>query len=471
MRSSKSINWFLGALLLFGTLAGASTATAADFVVKPGENIQDAINKASSGDTVRVMPGLYEQMVYIDKDGISLVGVIVDGQRAVLDGANKGLHDAIIASGHGVNIEGFHVRNYRSNGITTQGANNYRIHNNIVENIHLYGIFPQFGKNGLVSQNIISRCSDAGIYVGMSENIDVIANETYDNLLGIEAENSHFILIEANYVHDNHVGIPLVIIPGLQTKTAADIIVRNNTVVNNNYFGYQREGAISEFTRSGQGISITAVDRVRIEGNIIKGNQSCGVCVKSMSSMGNAFPVDAAIEPEPDEVAIFGNIFVNNGYEASGLETAGAYVEEGADIVNLARGRGHCIAANQGASQVGTSRWQACDPALTTADIRTFQLDHPVESPTLTTTQQAQLTYHAVCSGCHAYGHTLVGPPTMVIKALYQNNPEGLAAWIAAPTKKRPAEDFPAMPPQSHLSDELRLELARYILNEVGGGK
>ena len=55
-----------------------------------------------------------------------------------------------------------------------------------------------------------------------------------------------------------------------------------------------------------------------------------------------------------------------------------------------------------------------------------------------------------------------------VIQALYMDDPEGLAEWIAAPTKKRPAEEFPAMPPQDYLSEELRLELARYILEEVG---
>jgi parallel beta-helix repeat protein len=443
-------------------------STAADIVVNSGERIQDAVNKAVSGDTVRVMPGLYEETVYIDKDDVNLIGIIVDGARPILDGSKKGLHDGIIASGHGVIIEGFHVRNYRSNGITTQGANNYRIHNNIVENIHLYGIFPQFGKNGLVSQNIISRTSDAGIYVGMSENIDIIANEVFDNALGIEAENSHYILIEANYVHDNSVGIPVVIIPGLQTKTSADVIVRNNTVVNNNSKLYNRDGAVMALMRTGRGITVTAVDRVTIEGNIIRDHQSCGICVMSMSRMGNAFPVDAAIEPEPDETRIIGNIFVNNGFDAVGLGVAGASIDSGADIVNLARGNAHCYASSQGAKLLGVSRWAECDPALTSADVQSYQLAEPVRSQTLSRAQKAKLTYHAVCSGCHAYAHTMIGPPMMVVQALYINNPEGLAQWISAPTKKRPLEDYPAMPPQDYLSEELRLDLAKYILEEVG---
>ena len=438
-------------------------SNAVEIVVNPGELIQDAVNRATSGDSIRVMPGLYEETVYIDKDNVDLVGVIIDGNRPVLNGSKENRHDGIIASGHGVNIEGFHVLNYRSNGITTQGANNYRIHNNIVENIYLYGIFPQFGKNGLVSQNIISNTSDAGIYVGMSENVDIIANEVFDNALGIEAENSHKILIEANYVHDNAIGIPVVIFPGLQTKSAADVIVRNNTVINNNSTMFERSVG-----RTGRGITVTAVDRVTIDGNVIKGNQTCGVCISNMSGMSGMFPVDAAVDPEPDETSIVRNIFVNNGYKAVGLEVAGASIEHGADIVNFARGKEHCYADKQGASRLGLKRWKACEAILASERIRSYQLADPVESPALSASQKAQLTYHAVCSGCHAYGHTMIGPAMMVIKLIYKDNPEGLASWIANPTKKRSIKQFPAMPPQNYLSDELRLNLAKYILNEVG---
>ncbi len=445
---------------------GPLSAAAADIVVNPGSRIQDAVNRAVSGDTVRVMPGLYEETVYIDKDNVDLIGVIVDGARPVLDGGKKDLHDGIIASGHGVTIEGFEVRNYRSNGITTQGANNFRIRNNIVDNIFLYGIFPQFGKNGLVSQNIVSRCTDAGIYVGISENIDIIANELFDNALGIEAENSHKILIEANYAHDNAVGIPVTIFPGLQTKSAADVIVRNNMVINNNSTDFERSK-----DRAGRGITVSAIDRVTIEGNIVKNNQSCGVCISSLSALGGAFPVDAAIEPEPDEIRILGNLFVHNGYAATGLEVAGASLEHGADIVNLARGHGHCFASDQGATQLGLSRWAECDPAPDRDDIVSYQLAEPIESQPLSEAQKTQLTYHAVCSGCHAYDNTMIGPPMTVIKALYMGNPQGLADWIAAPTKKRPIEEFPAMPPQNYLPAQLRLDLANYILNEVGADK
>ena len=54
--------------------------------VKNGESIQAAVTKAQTGDTIRVFPGTYHETVFIDKDDISLVGVIEDGEWPHLDG-------------------------------------------------------------------------------------------------------------------------------------------------------------------------------------------------------------------------------------------------------------------------------------------------------------------------------------------------------------------------------------------------
>ena len=42
------------------------------------------------------------------------------------------------------------------------------------------------------------------------------------------------------------------------------------------------------------------------------------------------------------------------------------------------------------------------------------------------------------------------------------DNPEGIAEYAANPVKKR--EDYPSMPPQSHLDDETRLAAAKFML-------
>jgi len=44
--------------------------------VKNGSSIQEAVKVANAGDLIRVYPGTYSENVYIDKDDISLQGIV-----------------------------------------------------------------------------------------------------------------------------------------------------------------------------------------------------------------------------------------------------------------------------------------------------------------------------------------------------------------------------------------------------------
>ena len=55
-------------------------------IVRNGESIQEAVSAAEPGTVIKVMPGTYEETVYIDKDNITLSGVIERGEYPVLEG-------------------------------------------------------------------------------------------------------------------------------------------------------------------------------------------------------------------------------------------------------------------------------------------------------------------------------------------------------------------------------------------------
>ena len=76
--------------------------------------------------------------------------------------------------------------------------------------------------------------------------------------------------------------------------------------------------------------------------------------------------------------------------------------------------------------------------------------------------EKGNLTFYGVCAGCHAYDVRMIGPPVNTIQAIYRDNPQGIADFIAAPTHRR--EDYPEMPPQNYLSEETRLAVAEYVL-------
>ena len=203
-------------------------------IVSEGESIQDAVVAASPGAVIKVMPGVYKETVYIDKDNITLSGVIEEGRYPVLEG--EGLrNDAVLYSGNGVTVENLYITHYKGNGIMGQAGNNFIIRNNFIVDTGIYGIFPQLGKNGIVSHNIVSGIEDAAIYVGMSDNVDVVFNQVFESVAGIEIENSRHALVEANFVYNNTGGILAFITPGLPIKTCGDVLIRNNFIVDNNH--------------------------------------------------------------------------------------------------------------------------------------------------------------------------------------------------------------------------------------------
>ena len=122
-------------------------------VVEPGQSIQEAVQAAAPGTTIQVMPGTYSETVYIDKDGIHLLGIIKAGERAILDGKGE-MNDAILFSGNNIVVQGFRITRYKGNAIMSQAGNNYEIRDNIIVDTGVYGIFPQLGTNGVVEHQI-----------------------------------------------------------------------------------------------------------------------------------------------------------------------------------------------------------------------------------------------------------------------------------------------------------------------------
>lgn len=465
MRLSKSL--IAGAWALAATCVSlvAVPATAATLTVKAGESIQAAVKRAAPGDRIEVEPGLYKETVFIDKDRIELRGLVRGGLWPVLDGENR-LNDGVLISGHGVSVERLWVKRYKGNGIMTQGANNYRIAWNVVEGPCFYAIFPQFGRNGLVSHNIVFGSEDAAIYVGMSQNVDVTYNETYDSIIGIESENSSDILVENNYVHDNVIGIATTMLPGLPVKVADRLIVRNNVVAHNNRKNDAPPGAITAGAPPGLGILVLGTDHTSVEGNLIRDNDGIGVMVSETNFLVTT--PDDRMDPFPDGTQVLRNIFIANGGKPQGtlrdlLDVAG--VDKGVDVLSTGKGRDNCIAERATITTLGTRNFADCAPGVTSAAVASMQTPKPVVAAPYTTDQKGRLTYLAVCTGCHTYNSKLVGPPMVVIKALYGKDAQKLADFIAHPVHKRP--DYPEMPSQDYLPEDVRLAVARYILTEL----
>jgi parallel beta-helix repeat protein len=433
------------------------------WVVREGESIQAAILKAGPGDTVEVMPGTYHETTYIDKDDVTLLGVIQGEAWPTLDGEGK-RNDAVLYSGNGIRVENLKIVGYKGNAIMGQAGNNFVIRHNWIADTGVYGIFPELGQNGLVENNVLTGIEDAAIYVGMCDNIHVAHNEVFGNVAGIEIENSRHAIVENNLVTDNAGGILTFITPGLPIKTADDVIIRNNFVVANNHRNFAAVGSIVSGVPTGTGVVIMAADDVVVENNVIRDNKNAGVIILDHMNFPNITP-DPEADPYPDRVQLLRNFYANNGAEPikeiRALMVA-ALTNQGPDVVAVGGGHDSCAVDKAAYKSLGLSSYGPCK-RTSTADVATYLLDRPAAPRALEIADKGKLLYSAICAGCHAYNLRMIGPPTQVIQALYADNAQGIADYIARPVKKR--DDFPPMPPQDHLSPEMRLAVAKYLLS------
>ena len=460
----------------------ASGAQAAIIEVHEGERIQDAVNQAAPGDEIRVYPGLYGETVYVDKDNITLRGVIEGDNWPHLDG-KKQLNDAILYSGNGFSVEWFKITHYKGNAIMGQAGNNFSIRNNWVLDSGVYGIFPEFGENGLIENNILSGIEDAAIYVGMSDYIDVRNNQVFDSVAGIEIENSRHVLVEGNLTKNNTGGILVFITPGLPIKSSYDAIIRRNFVLDNNTPNFGIPGSLVSQIPAGSGIIVMSGDEVIIEDNVITGNNNAGIIITSQDFV-TEIATDTGSDPNPDAVQIRDNVMFNNGASPEGemkLLMLTKFSTTGPDILAYqgatAAERGSCISRRNAYRTHGMDDWADCDsptiratdaiaglePGDSTRALTTKMLPEPAAPRVINDDASgAEIVYQGICAGCHAYNVRLIGPPTLAIQAQYGEDAGSIAAYIARPEKKRP--DFPAMPPQDHLSEPMRQLVAEYML-------
>jgi parallel beta-helix repeat protein len=372
-------------------------------------------------------------------------------------------NDAVLYSGNGFTVENLYITKYKGNAIMGQAGNNYIIRNNIIVDTGVYGIFPQLGKNGIVSHNVISGIEDAAIYVGMSDNVDVVFNEVFDSVAGIEIENSRHALVEGNMVYNNTGGILAFITPGLPIKTCGDVLIRNNFVINNNHENFAIPGSLVSNIPPGTGVLVMACDDVVVEGNIITGNDSVGITLTDFS-LASSTAKDIEADGNPNRPKILNNIMRNNGNNPAPVvraALAAMMTTTGPDIADTVGMDDGCILNPERYRTIGLGKYGDCE-FDTTMNVASYTLPEPVPPRSKEHMETGRLVYYGVCAGCHAYNSRMIGPPTQIIQALYMDNPQGIADYAANPVKKRP--DYPEMPPQGHLDEASRLAAAEFML-------
>jgi len=302
--NKRSICSFLAA----ATLVTAGVAEAAIHKVHPGESIQAALDAASSGDTVMVWPGTYEENVggtyglRITKDNIRLIGksrrhrgengmvrLLASGEVQTQSGT--GVYAAPAGCEYNAGecnspdlkdffIRGFTVEGFGVNGIQTRFVDGFKIvRNESVNNLN-NGLYPTLSANGLVRNNSSYGSLDTAMWIAGSENVRVIGNELYGSVIGFEITVSNNVVVKHNEIYDNTVGVGLFHPNGAGNPAKpvmADWIIEKNEIYNNNRVNMAVPGTMQAGLPPGAGVLLLGVSDHVVRNNRVEDNNLVGI--------------------------------------------------------------------------------------------------------------------------------------------------------------------------------------------------
>ncbi len=333
------------------------------WVVHPGESIQEAVDQANSGDTIRIEAGTYEEAVCVEGKGLTIIGAGrgEDGTRivwpewrtpdqlpAVADtpcwlGQNEADPESdpdtraddvsglfFLEPDGPVRVRHLSTANHPANGIAAWGADDFRVRKTAVTAHERYGILAADSTHTRISSNVVRgldrgtpeepNSGTAGIGITDSDDsyADVVGNDVQGYNLGVFARESRVGAIRHNFVAGNCVGIlvfddALTEIPDdTRQVEGGDWQIRHNEVTGNNRFCLAGVGEVQASLRvSGTGIGIVNADAVGVRHNEIHDNvpsvdpntlqfPAGGLVLVTLPPFNNALGID----PGPAEVVV-----------------------------------------------------------------------------------------------------------------------------------------------------------------------
>ncbi|MGL4669334.1 MAG: right-handed parallel beta-helix repeat-containing protein [Methanobacteriaceae archaeon] len=214
--------------------------------------IQNIINSANNGDTIKFLGKNYNGLYLIINKALNIISTV--GTTITASGNN--IIFTITASGAGTTISGFNLISNNNNAILLDKTSKVVIKN-----------------NNISSSSSSLSVTAIGIKFNQSANCNITNNIIKNLYNGISVYDSDKILISANEIkgNDNF---------GLYLYNVRNSVIRNNTITDNHNVGINTEGTITTVSiigntikKNGNGIRINSVTNLlKVTENTIIGN-------------------------------------------------------------------------------------------------------------------------------------------------------------------------------------------------------
>ena len=297
--------------------------------LQPGPDVQfefqERLINSVPGDVLELAAGNYQFTgeINVTCDNITIRGAGPDATILSFAGQDVG-SEGIVATGDAFVIEDLAVVDSVGNAIKVLGSDGVIFRNVRTEWTRgpnsengAYGIYPVQCRNVLIDGCIAKAASDAGIYVGQSENVIVRNSRAELNVAGIEIENTTRADVYDNVATNNTGGILVFDLPGLQKVNGREVRVFQNRIVGNNIANFAPPGNMVATVPPGTGLMIMATDAVQVFKNTIADNQTMGIGIVSFLITQRPLK-NPEFDPYPDEIYISANTLKNNGSSPSG---------------------------------------------------------------------------------------------------------------------------------------------------------
>jgi parallel beta-helix repeat protein len=310
-------------------LAACSPEPLPDTVSEFQKQLQTQLITAKPGDVITVPAGVHRinRGLSLNVSGVTLRGEGMDRSILSFRDQVQGA-EGLLVNASDFTIEDLAIEDTAGDGLKINEGRNIVIRrvraewtNGPDEENGAYGIYPVQVRNLLLEESVAIGASDAGLYVGQSEQVVVRNNRAEFNVAGIEIENTSNADVYGNTAINNTGGIlvfnmPDLPVPGHSTR------VYGNTVRANNTANFGAEGTPVASVPAGSGVVINSNDRVEIFDNDIADNDTANIIISSYFATGYQGTREMAeqYDPYPETIYIHGNRFDGGGSSPDGLE-------------------------------------------------------------------------------------------------------------------------------------------------------
>ena len=314
------------ALPLFGAVAVSalmiSAANASVIRVEAGdgaqERLQTALIDARPGDVVQLGPGRFDigDSLSLDQPHVRVRGAGADRTILAFDKQSAGADGFLVTGDHDL-VEDLAIENPKGNGIKAKGVDGIVFRKLRVEwtagpkeTNGAYGVYPVSSKHVLIDSVLVKGASDAGIYVGQSQEIIIKDSAAAYNVAGIEIENCYHADVHDNLATHNAGGILVFDLPGLPQMGGHSVRVYHNRVVDNDTPNFAPKGNIVASVPTGTGVMVMANRDVHVFDNTIDGNGSVAILLAAYLKTFT----DPTYNPLPRDVSAHDNHVGRNGF-------------------------------------------------------------------------------------------------------------------------------------------------------------